>query len=102
MQRAPPQAQLSAEIPTSSRNATVARAEIRQVENICYLKPQFSYFDALPPARGISGGNGSPSAHTAPSSKNSFFQTGTCFFSVSINQRQASNAAARWAEATTI
>ena len=43
----------------------------------------------------ISGGKGSPSAHTAPSSKNSFFQTGTRFFNVSISQRVASKAAER-------
>src|SRR5579859_6948906 len=50
----------------------------------------------------ISGGKGSPSAQTAPSSKYSFFQMGTVFFNVSISQRQASKAAARCAEATTI
>src|SRR5581483_3376328 len=44
------------------------------------------------PARDTSAGNGSPSAHTAPSSKCSFFQMGTVFFKVSISQRQASNA----------
>src|ERR1700733_10722357 len=38
------------------------------------------------------GGKGSPSAQTAPSSKCSFFQMGTVFLSVSISQRQASNA----------
>src|SRR5579863_1076479 len=53
-------------------------------------------------ARGISVGNGSPSAQTAPSSKCSFFQMGTVRLSVSISQRQASNAAARWAAATAI
>ena len=47
---------------------------------------------AVPPGRRISSGNGSPSAHTAPSSKYSFFQIGTVFFSVSMIQRQASNA----------
>ena len=47
-------------------------------------------------------GNGSPAAHTAPSTKVSFFQMGTVFLSVSISQRQASKACARWAEATTI
>src|SRR6185312_15867246 len=36
----------------------------------------------------ISSGKGSPSAHTAPFSKYSFFQIGTVFFSVSISQRQ--------------
>ena len=36
------------------------------------------------------GGNGSPSAQVAPSSKNSFFQTGTVFLRVSMIQRQAS------------
>ena len=56
----------------------------------------------MPSARGISAGNGSPSAQTAPSSKYSFFQMGTVLFSVSITQRQASKAAARCAEATTI
>src|SRR5215469_3453320 len=49
-----------------------------------------------------SSGNGSPSAQTAPSSKYSFFQIGTVRFSVSISQRQASNAAARWAAKTAI
>ena len=44
------------------------------------------------------GGNGSPSAHTAPSSKYSFFQIGTVFFRVSMIQRHASNAAPRCAE----
>src|SRR5882724_10287144 len=48
----------------------------------------------------ISAGKGSPSAQTAPSSKYSFFQIGTVFLRVSINQRQASKAAARWADAT--
>ena len=52
--------------------------------------------------RGISGGKGSPSAHTAPSSKYSFFQIGTLHLSVSISQRQASKAAARCADATAI
>src|ERR1700752_1951112 len=52
---------------------------------------------ALSPA-----GNGSPSAHTAPSTKVSFFQMGTVFLSVSISQRHASNACARCAEATTM
>ena len=47
-------------------------------------------------------GNGSPAAQTAPSTKVSFFQMGTVFFSVSISQRQASKACARCAEATTI
>src|SRR5579864_4211221 len=60
----------------------------------------------LPPpqefARGISAGNGSPSAHTAPSSKYSFFQMGTVRLRVSMSQRQASKAAARCAEATAI
>src|ERR1700692_2801894 len=55
----------------------------------------------LPWARRISSGKGSPSAHTAPSSKYSFFQIGTVRLSVSISQRQASNAAARCSEATT-
>src|SRR6185437_14873978 len=50
----------------------------------------------------ISSGKDSPSAQTAPSSKYSFFQMGTVFLSVSINQRLASNAAARCADATTI
>src|SRR5215469_2688635 len=48
-----------------------------------------------------SSGNGSPSAHTAPSVKCSFFQIGTIRLSVSMVNRQASKAAARWAEATT-
>src|ERR1051326_6152947 len=45
-------------------------------------------------------GKGSPSAQTAPSSKCSFFQIGTVFLTLSISQRQASNAAARCGEAT--
>src|SRR5579884_733601 len=49
-----------------------------------------------------SSGNGSPSAQTTPSSKCSFFQTGTVFLSVSMSQRQASKAAGRCAEATAI
>src|SRR5581483_6615516 len=53
-------------------------------------------------AFGISAGNGSPSAQTAPSSKNSFFQMGTVRLSVSINHRHASKAAARCADPTTI
>src|SRR5712691_10878310 len=65
------------------------------------------HLDAGPPkgvpcARGISAGNGSPSAHTAPSSKYSFFQMGTVRLRLSISQRQASNAAARWADTTTM
>src|SRR5574340_793049 len=40
----------------------------------------------------ISSGKGSPSAHTAPSSKYSFFHMGTVFFKVSMIQRQASKA----------
>src|SRR6267154_6745148 len=56
----------------------------------------------LPEPRRISSGKGSPSAHTAPSSKYSFFQMGTVRLSASISQWQASNAAARWADATTI
>src|ERR1700682_2592332 len=48
------------------------------------------------------GGKGSPSAQTAPSSKCSFFQMGTVFLSVSISQRQASNAWALCAEDTAI
>src|SRR5215475_8655091 len=56
----------------------------------------------LPCGRGISAGKGSPSAHTAPSTKYSFFQMGTVFFSVSISQREASKAAARCRDATTI
>ena len=51
-----------------------------------------------PAAPTLCSGNGSPSAHTAPSSKCSFFQMGTVRLRVSINQRQASNAAARCAE----
>src|SRR5439155_25958332 len=47
-------------------------------------------------------GNGSPSAQTAPSTKYSFFQIGTVFFRVSMSQRQASKAAARCADATTM
>ena len=47
-------------------------------------------------------GNGSPAAHTAPSANVSFFQIGTVCLSVSMSQRQASKASARWAEATTI
>src|SRR5436189_154157 len=50
----------------------------------------------------IEDGNGSPSAQTAPSSKCSFFQIGTVRFKVSISQRQASKAAARCADATTM
>ena len=61
-----------------------------------------SYFDALSPARGTSGGNGSPSAHTTPSSKYSFFQMGTVVFRVSMSQRHASNEAARCADETAI
>src|SRR5580692_12237329 len=53
-------------------------------------------------ARGISAGKGSPSAHTAPSSKYSFFQIGTVFLRVSMIHRQASNATPRCAAATTI
>ncbi len=49
------------------------------------LKHRLSYFDVLWPARGISGGNGSPSDHTAPSSKYSFFQIGTVVFKVSMS-----------------
>src|SRR6266567_2710022 len=49
----------------------------------------------------ISAGKGSPSAHTAPSSKCSFFQMGTVFLSVSMSQRHASKAAARCADLTT-
>src|SRR6266700_3428784 len=65
------------------------------------------HLDARPPkgvpwARGISAGKGSPSAQTAPSSKYSFFQMGTVRLRVSISQRQASKAAPRCAEATTI
>src|SRR6478752_1044213 len=60
------------------------------------------HLDASGPAevpwRGrISAGKGSPSAHTAPSSKNSFFQMGTIFLRVSITHRQASNAGPRCA-----
>src|SRR6202012_4922236 len=54
------------------------------------------------PSKAYPGGNGSPSAHPAPSSKVSFFQIGTVFLSVSISQRLASKACARCAEATTI
>src|SRR5438067_6360135 len=50
----------------------------------------------------ISSGKGSPSAQTAPSVKCSFFQMGTVRLRVSIAKRQASKAAPRWAEATTI
>src|SRR4029077_20247984 len=57
---------------------------------------------AVPAGRTISSGKGSPSAHTAPSSKCSFFQMGTVFFRVSMIQRQASKAGPRWAEATAI
>src|SRR5258705_920964 len=46
----------------------------------------------LPWARGISSGNGSPSAQTAPSTKYSFFQMGTLRFNVSISHRLASQA----------
>src|SRR5580704_9104455 len=102
MPRMSQQAQLNTEITSSSRIPSFARAGIRQVKNISWFKPQFDYFDATPPASGTSGGKGSPSAHTAPSSKYSFFQIGTVFFSVSINQRHASKAAERWADATTI
>src|SRR5436305_1157871 len=49
-----------------------------------------------------SSGNGSPSAHTTPSVKCSFFQIGTVRLRVSIAKRQASKAAPRCAEATTI
>ena len=42
-----------------------------------------------PPRQGLRG-NGSPSAHTAPSTKVSFFQMGTVFLRVSMSQRQAS------------
>ena len=54
---------------------------------------------AVPCPERISAGKGSPSAHTAPSSKYSFFQMGTVFFSVSITQRHASNAGPRCADA---
>src|ERR1700690_2081683 len=71
------------------------------------VKRQSSHLDAdlpewLPSALGTSAGKGSPSAQTAPSSKYSFFQMGTVRLSVSMSQRQASKAAARCAEATTI
>src|SRR5579884_524733 len=49
-----------------------------------------------------SSGKGSPSAQTTPSEKCSFFQIGTVRFKVSIAKRQASKAAARCADATTI
>src|SRR5208282_5265432 len=57
---------------------------------------------AVSQGRRISAGNASPSAHTAPSSKYSFFQMGTVFLSVSMIHRQASKAASRCAAATTI
>src|SRR5215469_3000889 len=50
-------------------------------------------YDALFALGGVGGS--SPSAHTAPSAKYSFFQMGTVFFNVSIAYRQASNAAPR-------
>src|SRR2546430_7358951 len=59
------------------------------------------WVEEIPSARGISTGKGSPSAQTTPSSKYSFFQMGTVRLSVSMSQRHASKAAARWAEATT-
>src|SRR5580704_2776207 len=69
-------------------------------EPLLELEHHLSYFDALSSRRGISVGNGSPSAHIAPSSKCSFFQIGTVVFSVSMSHRQASNAAARCADET--
>src|SRR5947209_2476634 len=54
------------------------------------------------PGLRISSGKGSPSAHTAPSAKYSFFQIGTVLLRVSMIQRQASKAAPRCAEATTM
>src|SRR5262249_48182550 len=56
----------------------------------------------LPGGRGISAGNGSPSAKTAPPTKYSFSEMETVFFRVSISQRQASKAGARCADAPTI
>ena len=56
----------------------------------------------LEPSRANPSGNGSPGAHTAPSTKVSRFQMGTDFLTVSMSQRQASKAAERCAEATTI
>src|SRR6202012_2049101 len=44
----------------------------------------------------------SPSAQTSPSSKCSFFQMGTVFLRVSMSQREAAYACARWAEDTAI
>src|SRR5258707_12828877 len=72
-----------------------------------FWKETQSFLDAdSGPVRGsvaqISQGNGSPSAHPAPSSKYSFFQIGTVFFKVSMIQRQASKATPRWADDTTI
>ena len=54
----------------------------------------WNYFNATP------SGNASPAAQIAPSTNVSLFQIGTCFLSVSITQRHASNAAPRCALAT--
>src|SRR5216683_6387247 len=60
--------------------------------------------DKIPaPAKRIAQAEGiSPSAQTAPSRKNCFFQMGTLRLRVSMPKRQASKAAARCAEQTTI
>src|SRR5208337_1196750 len=78
----------------------------------CPAQPERIHLDAAPSGwlpvvfgRSVerrSAGKGSPSAQTAPPSKYSFFQMGTVRLRVSMSQRHASNAAARWDEATTI
>src|SRR5205823_5210662 len=90
-----------------TRQANGGTGEQQQTSNTSLSHREAGHLDArliagVPWARGISAGNGSPSAQTTPSSKYSFFQIGTVRLRVSISQRQASKAAARCADATTI